>query len=287
MKFTVMGGDMRIARLSILLAQDGHDVSCFALEKEDSPLSPSPSAADALADTDCVILPLPTEQDGFLNAPLSSGVFAIKDILEAIKPGTLVCGGIISPELYKTAKSQGLNLVDYYKREELVVKNAVSTAEGALGLIIRETPETIWQSKVLVIGFGRVGKLLANRLRGTGASVSVSARSYGDFAWIESFGYGCLDTRNLDGHLGEFDIIINTVPSLILDEHKLKQIRRDTLCIDLASKPGGIDFNAASNLGLSAIWALSLPGEVAPSSAGAIIRDTIYNIIAENMKDEG
>jgi len=287
MKLTVMGGDMRIARLSILLAQDGHDVSCFALEKEDSPLTASPSAADALINTDCVILPLPTEQDGFLNAPLSSGVFAIKDILESIPPGTLVCGGILKPELYEIAKAQGLRLVDYYKREELVVKNAVSTAEGALGLIIRETPETIWQSRILVIGYGRVGKMLANRLKGTGAKVSVSARSYGDFAWIESFGYGCLDTRSLDGHLGEFDIIINTVPALILDENKLKQLRHDALCIDLASKPGGIDFNAASSLGLSAIWALSLPGEVAPSSAGAIIRDTIYNIIAENKKDEG
>ena len=281
MRFTVMGGDLRIARLSILLALDGHDVSCFALDKEESHIVKASSPTEAVANTDCVILPLPAEQNGFLNAPLSSGVFSINDILESIRPGTLVCGGILSPELFALAQQLGLKLVDYYAREELVVKNAVSTAEGAIELIMHETAQTIWRSRVLVIGNGHVGRVLSGRLKAMGADVSVSARSYGDFAWIEAFGCKCLDTRSIEEHLGGFDIIVNTVPAMILTENRLAQVHRDALCVDLASKPGGIDFSAASRLGVSAIWALSLPGKVAPASAGAIIRDTIYNIVAE------
>ena len=51
--------------------------------------------------------------------------------------------------------------------------------------------------------------------------------------------------------------------------------------MDLASKPGGVDMEAASRLGVRVIWALSLPGKVAPVTAGKIIRDTIYHILNE------
>lgn len=43
----------------------------------------------------------------------------------------------------------------------------------------------------------------------------------------------------------------------------------------------GVDFMAASQLGRRAVWALSLPGKVAPVSAARAIRDTVYAILQE------
>ncbi len=111
--------------------------------------------------------------------------------------------------------------------------------------------------------------------------MTASARSYADMAWIRAYGYEVAHTEKLESHLSQFDVIINTVPARVLGENRLKELKPGCLCLDLASKPGGMDFTAASKLGVKAVWALSLPGEVAPVTSGAMIRDTIYNILRE------
>lgn len=161
------------------------------------------------------------------------------------------------------------------------IPNAVPTAEGAIEIAIAETPFTIHGSKSLVLGYGKIGKILSKDLYALGAQTYVEARKYADLAMIEGHGYEPLPLDNLKDHIHEFDIIFNTIPSLILDDEILAKVKKDALIIDLASKPGGIDFDAAKSYGLKVIWALSLPGKIAPVSSGAIIKDTIINIIKE------
>lgn len=161
------------------------------------------------------------------------------------------------------------------------IPNAVPTAEGAIEIAITETPFTIHGSKSLVLGYGKIGKILSKDLYALGAQTYVEARKYADLAMIEGHGYEPLPLDNLKDHIHEFDIIFNTIPSLILDDEILTKVKKDALIIDLASKPGGIDFDAAKTYGLKVIWALSLPGKIAPVSSGAIIKDTIMNIIKE------
>ena len=132
-----------------------------------------------------------------------------------------------------------------------------------------------------MIGFGRIGKILCHRLRGLGAKVTATARNYADLAWIKAYGYEAEETGRIDDTLGQYDVVVNTVPARVLGEGRLSRLKRGCLCLDLASKPGGMDFSAASKLGVKAVWALSLPGEVAPVTSGAIIRDTILNILKE------
>lgn len=131
------------------------------------------------------------------------------------------------------------------------------------------------------MGYGRIGKILSRMLHGLGANVWVEARKYADLAMIEGHGYEPLSLGELKNVIGEFDIIFNTVPSLILDEALLKRVHPDTLIIDLASKPGGVDFESAKLMGIKVIWALSLPGKISPVTSGIIIKDTIMNIINE------
>ena len=146
---------------------------------------------------------------------------------------------------------------------------------------MEELPITLQDARVLVIGYGRLGKVLARQLHGLGARVTVAARNPADRAWVRAWGYGDVPSDHLASHTGGFDLICNTVPVCLLDREALSGVTPGCLIIDLASKPGGVDFAAAGELGITVIWALSLPGKVAPVTAGKAIRSAIYNIMTE------
>ena len=113
-----------------------------------------------------------------------------------------------------------------------------------------------------------------------GARVTVSARKYSDLAWAGSQGCCTVELLQL-AEAGSFDVIFNTIPFPIFNREILSGLDKNTLLIDLASRPGGVDFKAAAELQIKTIWALSLPGRVAPKSAGQIIKNTILNMIKE------
>lgn len=140
---------------------------------------------------------------------------------------------------------------------------------------------TLHGSKCLVLGFGRCGKVLAHMLKGIGANLSVEARSLSDLAYIESYGYVPVALGDLHLYLDQYNFIFNTIPTMILDEKKLKKVKEGCVIVELASKPGGVDFNAAKRLGIKAIDAQSLPGKVAPETAAKIIFDTILNAYSD------
>ena len=274
----VAGGDPRQAALAELLADDGHAVHTYALERgEGTVCEPSMAGADR---ADCVVLPLPAAgPDGRLNAPLAAGGHELAEILDALRPGQLVCAGMAGEELERMAAERGLVLRDYFAREELAVLNAIPTAEGAIQIAMEELPITLHDARVLVVGFGRLGRALAPRLRGLGARVWVSARRYEQRAAAESMGLGSEGLDHLPDWLCSYDLVFNTVPAPVLGVEELAALKERALVIDLASRPGGVDMDAAAALGVRVIWALSLPGKVAPVTSGRYIKDTIYHIM--------
>lgn len=282
--FWVVGGDLRQAHLAQLLARDGHTVYTYALEQgahaaPDAPLQTTLAGIDR---ADCVVFPLPVcSAPGILSTPLSGQEHPLSPILALLVPTQVVCGGRFDAETLHTCSRHNLSPLDYFQREELTVANAVPTAEGAIQIAMEELPITIHNANVLVIGFGRVGKLTAHRFAALGAHVTVTARSWEQLAWAQTMGFSIQHTGNLSALLCGFDLVINTVPARILGESELVGLRDDALIIDLASKPGGVDMEAAARLGRRVIWALSLPGKVAPVTAGACIRDSIYHILHE------
>ena len=118
-------------------------------------------------------------------------------------------------------------------------------------------------------------------LKGIGANVYCEARKNVDLAWIRAYGYVPIRLNELNRTLQNYDIVINTIPSMVLDERRLQYLKKECLIIDLASNPGGVDRIASKKLGIKTIWALSLPGKVAPLTSAEFIRDTIYNILKE------
>lgn len=274
----VLGGDMRQVRLAELLLQDGHDVVTWGLEQGDGP---NAAPLHLAIQRELLILPLPVCRGGGLNLPLTDTVLGGEQLWPRLRYDQLLLGGMTEELSPRLMVDFGLTLLDYYEREETQIANAVPTAEGAIQRAMEATERTLQGSRCLIIGFGRIGKVLAHRLRGLGAEVTVSARKYSDLAWIDAYGYRGLRTAALAGKLEGFDLIFNTVPALILDADRLKETGGDCVVVDLASAPGGVDYAAAQHLGRQVLRAVGLPGKVAPRSAAAAIRDSIYHILEE------
>lgn len=282
--FAVVGGDLRQAHLAGLLAGDGHPVLAVGFERK-SGLSPDvlqvKQAAEAAARADCVVLPLPFSIDGqSVNAPFSRAPILLDELWRAVRPDTFVTGGMFTPAVAEAAETYGFKAADYYAEEELAVLNTVPTAEGAIQIALEELPGTLHGARCLVLGFGRVGKTLCRALSGLGARVTGAARSYEDLAWMRALGCAPLHLNALPAAAAGFDAVFNTIPAVVLERELLGKFRKDVLIIDLASRPGGVNFEAAKELGLHTVWALSLPGKVAPHTAGQFIKETVLHLLA-------
>lgn len=282
-----IGGDQRQIRVINQMSKAGAKIRVFGFgensRKEFDENIEFAESIDELSDKyRAIILPLPYSTDGEnINTAFDVRKLSLSNVLKIIRPKSCILAGRCDEKLRTLAQVCDIILVDYFEREELMVFNAVPTAEGAIQIAMEETAHTINNSECLVIGNGRISKILCKMLLGLGAKVTISARKYGDLAYAQTFGYSAVPIWELQSIIDEFDIIFNTVPALILDRRMLSKIRKNSLVIDLASKPGGVDFESAKELGIKVIWALSLPGKVAPDTAGDIIADTILNILDE------
>ncbi len=286
LSFSFIGGDHRQTEVIQEFAMDGHRVFTFCLEKAEFPPSLSihscESIESCLAQCDIVVLPFPyNTSDETIRCPLSAQAIKSNQILRQMKSNQLLLAGRADIALQNLAKLYNVHLIDYGEREELLILNAIPTVEGALEIAMKETSSTIHGSRCLVLGYGRIGKLLAKSLHSLGAITTVSARKQRDLAWVSAYGYHKIPFTELIHHIGNFDLIFNTVPTTIIDYHMLSALPDSTLIIVLASKPGGIDFGTDKILHKKVIWALPLPGKVAPKTAGKIIKDTIQNILDE------
>ena len=283
MTVSVIGGDLRQITVAHELKKEGYHIFLYGFDKDiNLPELEKEEDVDYALGSDIIILPVPVTFDGIhINSPYSENPLLIEEFLDGITPSAIVFGGQIKPNFAKALEEKGIKFFDYLSREELAIRNAIPTAEGAIKIAIEETPITINGSKCLVLGYGRIGKILAKMLAGLGADVTVEARKYADLAMIDFHGYGALSISDLKSKIKDYDIIFNTVPALLIDYDALSTMKKDSLIIDLSSRPGGVDFNIAKELGIKAIWALGLPGKIAPVTSGAIIKDTIMNIIKE------
>ncbi len=283
-KILILGGDLRQFTVASEFKKDGFDVSVFGFNKN-TPFVPFYIYNDlkaAINDNDIIILGIPVSRDNvYLNAPYSEEDIKISEITNCLDSSKIVFGGIIYKSLENSLKEKDILNFDYGIREELNIENVIPTVEGALSIAINETPFTLHGANVLVAGFGRIGKILSKALSSLGAFVTVSARKIEDLSWIDCFSYKKIKTKNIYENINKYDIIFNTIPYMVIDEECLKRVKKNAVIIDLASNPGGVDFKYARLLDLKVIRALSLPGKVAPETAGKIIKNTINNILSE------
>lgn len=276
--FEFLGGDRRQLYAALAAQNAGREVFVCGFETVEHTL-PALPIEEFFQHCGTVILPLPVSRDNkTLNAPLAAQPILFDDALAEKLSGKRLLGGMTDRLANIPPGWAGLAIEDYYKREELTAGNAVLTAEGALALMIMETDGTLCGSSCLVTGYGRIGKALCRMLVGLGARVTCCARRPEDLTMIRATGCTAVRYRELTGG---YDYVFNTVPALVLGERELARFSPDTVLMELASAPGGIDLAAAKKLHLRVISAPSLPGRCSPKAAGELLWQTIQNMMEE------
>lgn len=274
----VLGGDLRQVCLAQLFHSDGWKTMTWGLEKAGAPFGVS---LDHALEAGIIVLPLPVCRGNQLNLPLTNTELSCDVLWKRLHSDQIILGGMVGSLCSYVKNMFDLELWDYYDREEVQIANAVPTAEGAIMRAMELSKRTLHGSKCLVVGYGRIGKVLAHRLHGLGAEVTVSARKHSDLAWIEAYGYQPVRSENISGEIERYDLIFNTVPAMILDSSCLKGAKSDCILMELASAPGGIDGNTVKEYSLQMTVERGLPGKVAPETSARSIRDAIYRILNE------
>ncbi|NLB42373.1 MAG: dipicolinate synthase subunit DpsA [Clostridiales bacterium] len=283
MEFTFIGGDNRQKEVAITLAKAGSLVRVFGLEVMKHENIQNYQELDSeLFQSQVVMLPIPYKnKKGGIHIIDKDVHIEPKALFSKLKQGTKVVYGKQDKEIENLCEQYSVLGYDLLKEESFAIRNAIPTAEGAIQRAMERTDITLHGAKVIILGYGRIGRALSRMLKGIGSQVSVEARKNEDLAWIEESGYKAIPLNELDSVLEYQDIIFNTIPALILDRDKLAKIKSSSIIIDLASHPGGVDFEAAREFGIYASLDLGLPGLVAPKAAAEIICTVTQELLSD------
>lgn len=275
----VIGGDKRTAYMALYLEEKGMSVVCYGLQETDAAMRTQNDEAmtlrDAVESAAVVIGGVPFLKNkrlwggaGFKEEDGDAEAFA-----EALREGQLFFAGVIPDEFRKKCENKGVICHDFMKEETIAVYNAIATAEGAVAEAVRNRETNLHGSRALVLGYGRCGRVLCDKLKGLNVHVTVCSRNGQELAWAGAMGLKTLELPMLKEKLPGFEYVFNTVPALILREEELKRVGRETLIVDIASGIGGVDYAAAAAIGIRALHCLGLPGKcAAKASAGCLAR---------------
>ena len=283
--FTVIGGDLRISTLAKLLAEDGNNVFVYGMEnanfiEENTKIIKCKSVEEAIKSSNIIIGSIPfSKSKNEMYAIFSEEHIQIDELIKGDNSKKIFIAGSISEDSKEILEKNYMEVVDIMEYEQLAILNTIATAEGAIEVAIKNTDTILHGKNVLILGFGRVAKIVAKKFQGLSANITCAARKPSDFAWITALGYNLIDINTIETEFWDFDIVINTVPKIIVDKDRMKFMKKNVLLIDLASEPGGFYKNDAKTLDLKLICALALPGKIAPVTSAEFIKQTIYDNI--------
>jgi len=285
-KIAVLGGDERELEMLRLLATIGAQIKTLGDPGVKIPgIEVKDRLSTVIDNVDVVIAPMTsTDEDDYLKATfVNNAVQLTEEFFASLESNTLFLIGVARGSVNDYCNEYDISLIQLAKLDEVAILNAIPTAEGAIQIAMEESNITLHSNKSMVLGLGRVGLTQARMLAGIGSQVYGVARDAGDRARAKEMGITPVDFDELKEIISEMDFIFNTVPALVLDKELLTEVKSDALIIDLASAPGGVDFEVAKELGIKALLSLGLPGRVAPKTAGQILGKVIPRLIVDRM----
>jgi len=216
----------------------------------------------------------------FNNVPIKLS----DDFLVGSKDDVLIFSGISTPNLDRILEVSNRNCVYMMKDKEVVSSNAIPTVEGIIADVIVNTDSTIHDTNFLVFGYGNIGQVLVKYLRLLGANVTVSIIEDKDKEILDSVGIDSFYSNNVSDlvkSIGSVDVIINTVPSCVIDNSLIKYINRECYVLDIASHPHGIDREVLDEFFIKNKLYLGIPGKVAPKTSGKILSRKINSVLGD------
>lgn len=275
--FAILGGDKRQLALLEQLKEKGHKVHLYGFNNKET----EEDLNSVLSLSEFIVFPVPISKNKKdLYAPFSARSIPLVEITKNknLKNKIIFTPGINKDEInYLALKKE--NKIFKYCTEEFLAENAKLTAKATLKIIKENLKGKLKNKRTLICGFGRLGKSLSKILKKEFLDLTVSARKDLDFKEIEKLSLKHIKTNEIKEQ-SNYDLIINTIPALIFDEFTLKTTAKNSLLIDLASNPGGVDKIAANKLKINHIHALGLPGRFFPEESAKIIKNSILKNIA-------
>lgn len=227
---------------------------------------------------DGVIFALPTIKNSRINCEYEIN---IANVLSLVKKGGCVFYAMSDEAFENAVRNAELEMYDFYKREELIIRNAYATAQAVLELVLINSNVMVDELKFLITGYGKTGEAIADVLLRNHSDITVAARKIRDRARIVSRGMKAIDFDEIRDYAPDFDVVINTVPEKVIGKNLLESFSQNCLFLEIASAPYGIDIHTAQKQNKQIIIASSLPGKYVACSAGKFIAQTIMNLIKE------
>ncbi len=256
--------DMRQVYLAEILTKRGNRVRCLDIRNQSTIKEQLSKLKVFLNEADVLILPIPVSK-GMEQADLN-------EILNKnVKNDTLVMGGCFSEEQQKILKDRGILYLDFMEDDVVTEENAVATAEGAIAELVRNCPYNIEGSKAIVTGYGCCGKAIAKKLGAMGARVTVLARRSEVRKQAKQDGFYAVDFAFGPEEAMGAVMLVNTVPAPVVTKILIRELPRDAYILDIASFPGGTDFNCAKESGIAADLVLGIPGRFSPKASAYIL----------------
>lgn len=281
--FSIIGGDDRLSYMAKNLSDMNFSVNTYKTMPiiNDKKIKQTNSIKDAVTSSKNIICPIPLTRNGksiinkFENCKLS-----IKELQDNLNPNQRFFAGCIPKEVFKFANEKNIFIYDYIKDNNFAIYNSIATAEAAIAEAILNNPINMHSSNCLVLGFGKCGKLIANKLKNLCKNVAICARNKNDRALANAYGYESFNINQLKTHIKNFQYIFNTIPIMILNEEILSNISKDSFILDITSV--GTDLNACKEKSINAKISLAIPGKFKAKSSAEILTNITLNTINES-----
>lgn len=297
---TCVGGDLRQLYLAQILISAGHSVRILGITQEDCQnlvacdtfcskcrqidFYPCVKVQEAVSDSDLILGPIPLTTNGTdITCSYPHFQLSLEELLSCLTPAQYLIAGMIPSFVEQRLNRQNINSYDYLKNASFARLNAIATAEGAISYAVEHSTGNLHLSQVLILGYGTCGSLLAEKCKGMNAHVTVTGRREETRALAVSSGFQYRELQEPDfaRTLEQYNYIFNTIPDVVLDKSLLSHVSAECTIVDIASAPGGLDYQYADSHGLNTFLYLGIPGKIAPKASAQILYDIILNRLKE------
>lgn len=281
-EYGVAGGDIRQKYLAEYLAQAGYSVFCYGVESDTC--ARTDNIEELTGNVRNLVLPVPITKDGKnLHAVNVYKKTRMEDMIKSIPPCTTVFAGSVNKCIRKMFMDRGIKIYDYLEDKYVLYMNSAATAEGTIAEMICHSKTMLEGKRVLVLGYGNCARPIVARLIGMGAKVTVCVRNVRKQNEIQCKGIRCINFQYMSNEIGKYEYIVNTVPAMVIDRNLLLEVDKNTLIIDIASAPGGVDIKEAGRQGINCVHSLGIPGRYCPAAMAKAYSEYILRVSAKHV----